>query len=95
MRLFRLALTATVAALALAAPGGAHADDECPGRSGPTVAFQPVVCAGTETDGWGGSLYAYAGTCATGPCTVVIVPVEDVIIQVGGIVDDLYQKITP
>jgi hypothetical protein len=96
VRPFRLALATALTVAAFAAPVGAHADDtECPGRSGPTIALQPYVCAGTETEGWGGSLYAYAGTCATGPCTVVTVPVEDTVIVVAGIVNDVWDDITP
>lgn len=95
MRLFRLALTATVAALAVAVPAGtAHADEDvCPSRAvGP---LEPYACAGTETDGWGGPMYVYAGTCAIEPCAGVTVPVEELVVTVGGVVNDVWQKIAP
>lgn len=91
----RFALAATLAALALAAPA-AHAEDTpCPGRHNPTEALEPTVCVGTTTDGWGGPAYAFVGTCATDPCTVVIVPFEEVIVAVGGVANDVYDLITP
>jgi hypothetical protein len=95
VRPLRFTLAAAVAVLAVALPTGAYAEDECPGRHNPTEDLEPTVCAGTTTDGWGGSAYAFAGTCATTPCTVVTVPFEDVIVYVGGIVNDVWDDITP
>lgn len=95
MRARRLTLIA-LTALALGAPAGAYADDTpCPGRNNPTAPIEPAVCVGTETDGWGGSTYVFVGTCATDPCTIQTVPVEDIVVTVGGIVSDVYDRITP
>lgn len=94
MRSFRLALALGLATAALSA-GAASADDDCPGRNTPTGAVEPYVCAGLGQDGWGGPVIAYAGTCATGPCTVVIVPVEELILAVVEPVNEVWDKIVP
>jgi hypothetical protein len=95
VRSFRLVLALAAATAALAVPGAAHAEYDCPGRHSPTEPLEPYVCAGTTTDGWGGSLYAYAGTCVSGECTYATVPVEDFVIAVATVVNDVWDDITP
>lgn len=96
MRPFRLALAATLATAAFAVPGAAYAEYDCPGRHTPQEVLEPYVCAGTTTDGWGGPTYAYAGTChSDGTCTLVTVPVEEIVVFVADVVNDVYQEITP
>jgi hypothetical protein len=94
VRPFRLALAASLATLAVAA-GGAYAEDDCPGRNTDTGALEPYVCAGVGQDGWGGPVFVYAGTCATGPCDVVTVPVEEILVDVTGVLNDVWDRIRP